>query len=183
MGGSLTQNSAVCGGGSAKTWTDYKGWRAPPSTPAALWLARGRGGDVQWPHAAERKLLIADLMTGPPEEWGDDATGSGTGTPAQGGGPAETCGPGLRSAELWPKEQGVGGCCSCNRGKGLLWEFPQLKGNEFRGPEGVWEGAPEGRGGEGGRGVFAPPPPTLPSLSHLPHPCLCPIFRPCGPRW
>lgn len=46
----------------------------------------------------------------------------GTGTPAQGGGPAEPGGPGLCSAELrwlWPKEHGVGGVEAATVGKGL----------------------------------------------------------------
>lgn len=54
----------------------------------------------------------------------------GTGTLAQGGGPAETSGPGLCSAELWPKEQGVGGVEAAAVGKGF-------SGNSLSGRERV----------------------------------------------
>lgn len=83
MKGSVPQHSVDCGEG--------RGWGCggrrscqdlaqttkcggnPPALPPPP-AGRGRGCDVRWPHAAGRKQLIADLMTGRPEEWGDDAT-------------------------------------------------------------------------------------------------------------
>ncbi|KAB1262022.1 hypothetical protein Cadr_000021803 [Camelus dromedarius] len=97
--------SRLVGGGSCQDL-------ALTTNTLAARLAGGRGCDVQWPHAAERKSGVMMPLTE-------------AGALAPGGGPA-----GTELRWLWPKDQGVGVVEAVTVGKGFSRASLSFKGKE-----------------------------------------------------